>query len=315
MGKLISIGEALVDRLTYPNGSIESLAGGAPANVAACVAYLGQASMLLTKLGDDEEGKLIHHKLASMNVDMRYVLVTNAHQTTIADVTIDEKGDRHFRFDRRNASDLFLTPEEIPFSIVEPEDILHFGSVDLVPSLMKDTTTLLLLDAKRKGAMLSFDPNLRFSLWPNEEQLKATVHEYMLGVDVLKVTLEELDFLFPNQPLRAQLDACFQAKIRVVIVSKGSEGVSLYTASGFETHLPSHPIKVIDTTGAGDGLMAGFLFQLLERNATKEQLLHDSSILLTSLKFANAVAALVCTKKGAIPAFPDFNTVQTFINK
>ncbi len=313
MGKLISIGEALIDRITYPDGSVEMLAGGAPANVAACVAHLGQSAFLLTKLGEDDEGTHLYNKLASMNVDVRYVLRTSTHRTTVAQVTIDAQGDRHFQFDRRNASDLFFTRDDMPTDLLEPSDIFHFGSVDLVPSLMKEATIQGIMETKRQGALLSFDPNLRFALWPSEDALRATVLEHMIGVDILKVTEEELTFLFPNQSLPDQISACFAAKVTVVLVSKGDKGVSLYTESGFEHHERAHHVKVIDTTGAGDGLMAGFLYALLVNQESRDDLLHNGPLLIKSLRFGNAVAALVCTKKGAIPAFPSEPDVQKFI--
>ncbi len=313
MGKLISIGEALIDRITYPNGSVEMFAGGAPANVAACVAHLGHSSFLLTKLGEDDEGNYLYNKLASMYVDMRYVLRTSAHRTTVANVTVDERGDRHFQFDRRNASDLFFTPEDMPNGVLDATDIFHFGSVDLVPSRMKDATIQGIMDAKRQGSLLSFDPNLRFSLWPSEDALRATVLEHMVGVDIFKVTEDELSFLFPNVPFQEQINQCFASKINLILVSKGEQGVSLFSLSGFEHHERAYHVKVIDTTGAGDALMGGFLYALLTKQATREDLLHNGPLLKEAIRFANAVAALVCTKKGAIPAFPNARDVHEFL--
>ena len=110
-----------------------------------------------------------------------------------------------------------------------------------------------------------------------------------------------------------QISACFAAKVTVVLVSKGDKGVSLYTESGFEHHERAHHVKVIYTTGAGDGLMAGFLYALLVIQESRDDLLHNGPLLIKSLRFGNAVAALVCTKKGAIPAFPSEPDVQKFI--
>ena len=315
MAKLISIGEALIDRICYPDGRVMQLPGGAPANVAVAVRKLGQDAMLITKVGEDAEGKLILDTLAPFNLHQNSLLTTNTHNTTIAEVTVAKDGQRTFQFDRRNAADLFITSEELPRDVFHKNDIYHFGSVDLVPSLTKEATLEGKRYAQEHDLILSFDPNLRFALWPNETMLRDTVLEHMVGVDILKISDEELPFLFPNTSEKDTIKTIFQQKIRVLIYSKGAKGVSLYTDQGFEFHLPAYPKKVLDTTGAGDGLLGAFLSQLLAGNVTKDTLSHNATLLIEALKFANAAAAIVCTRPGAIPAFPHVEEVQQWIKE
>ena len=315
MAKLISIGEALIDRLTYPDGRVLALPGGAPANVAVAVRKLGQKAMLITKVGEDSEGTLILDTLKPFQLDQQSILTTNAHQTTVAEVTVDADGQRTFHFDRRNAADLFITNEELPLSSFQPNDIFHYGSVDLVPSLTKEATLEGKRYAKNHDLLISFDPNLRFSLWPNESMLKETVLEHLYDVDILKLSDEELPFLFPNLNVKDAIQEIFSKHIQVFLYSKGGDGVSLYTNQGFELHLPAYPKHVIDTTGAGDGLLGGFLAKLLSSSVTKKSLVNNATILIEALKFANATAAIVCTRSGAIPSFPTVEEVNTWLKE
>jgi fructokinase len=304
MAKLISIGEALVDQVKQGVKILGKYAGGAPTNVAAAVAALGVQAVLLTKIGDDEEGKLILQTLQQKGVDTRYVKTTDAHDTTIAKVQVDKKGQRTFTFDRRNAADLFFSREDVDASLFEQGDILHFGSVDLVPSLMRKAHEYALDLARKNGLIISFDPNLRFNLWPNQEALREAVKEFMFSVDILKMTEEELNFIFPNMTLEAAIEKVFASKVTWLILSKGEQGVALHHPKYPTTFIKGIKIKVVDTTGAGDALMGSLLYQLLKANVSKEKLPSAQTKMKEALTFANQVAALVCTKVGAIDAFP-----------
>ncbi len=304
MAKLISLGEAILDITKFGAKNIVKSAGGAPTNVAATVSMLGGQAVLLSKLGDDDEAKLILETLKSKKVDISFIKVTDAHDTTVANVTVDKKGQRTFTFDRRNAADLFLSPSEIDVSLFTQGDIFHFGSVNLVPSLTRQAHVQALTYAKREGLIISFDPNLRFNLWPTEEALRTAVKEFLYQVDILKVTKEELSFIYPNVTEMEALEKVFQSKVRIVIVSLGADGVALYLPKQKPILIPGQKVKVIDSTGAGDALIGSFLYRLLADKVSKEKLTSPSTKLKDYLVFANKVAAFVCTKAGAISALP-----------
>ena len=272
MAKLISIGEALIDQVKRGVKLIGRFTGGAPTNVAAMVAKLGQSSVLLTKIGDDDEGKMILETLRTLGVDTNHVKVTDAHDTTVAKVQVDKKGQRTFTFDRRNAADLFLMKEEIDPSLFEANDILHFGSVNLVPSLSRKAHEFALDIARKNGLIISFDPNLRFNLWPSPIALRETVKEFIVGVDLLKVTEEELNFIFPDMTLEAAIEKVFQAKVTWLILSKGEQGLALYQAKQKPILIKGSKIKVVDTTGAGDALIGSFLAKILQAGYQKQNL-------------------------------------------
>ena len=304
MAKLISIGEALIDQVKQGVKLIGKFTGGAPTNVAAMVANLGQSSVLLTKIGDDDEGKMILETLRRLGVDTNHIKITDAPDTTVAKVQVDKKGQRTFTFDRRNAADLFLTKEDIDPSLFEAGDILHFGSVNLVPSLSRKAHEFAIDTAKRNGVILSFDPNLRFSLWPNQLGLREAVKEFMIGVDIFKVTEEELNFIFPDMSIEAAIEKVFQAKITWLILSKGDQGLVAYQAKQKPLVIKGNKVKVVDTTGAGDALIGALLSKLLAAGITKSKLPTSGLKMKEFLTFANNVAALSTTKSGAIESFP-----------
>jgi fructokinase len=304
MAKLISIGEALIDQVKKGVKVLGKFTGGAPTNVAAMVANLGQSSVLLTKVGDDEEGKFIIETLTNKKVDTRFIKVTDAHDTTVAKVQVDKKGQRTFTFDRRNAADLFLTKEDIDPTLFERGDILHFGSVNLVPSLTRKAHEYAIDLAKKEGLIISFDPNLRFNLWPNPNALREAIKEFMLGVDIFKVTEEELNFIFPDMSLEAAIEKVFQARIQWLILSKGDQGLVAYQAKQKPIVIKGVKVKVVDTTGAGDALIGAFLSKILASGITKEKLSSSGNKFKEFLTYANEVAALSCTKPGAIESFP-----------
>jgi fructokinase len=304
MAKLVSIGEALIDQVKQGVKLIGKFTGGAPTNVAAMVANLGQSSVLLTKIGDDDEGKMILETLRKLGVDTNHVKVTDAHDTTVAKVQVDKKGQRTFTFDRRNAADLFLTREDIDPSLFEEGDILHFGSVNLVPSLTRKAHEFAIDTAKKNGVILSFDPNLRFNLWPNPLALREAVKEFMIGVDIFKVTEEELNFIFPDMSIEAAIEKVFQAKITWLILSKGDQGLVAYQAKQKPMVIKGVKVKVVDTTGAGDALIGALLTKILASGISKAKLASSGLKMKDFLTFANEVAALSTTKSGAIESFP-----------
>ena len=304
MAKLISIGEALIDQVKQGVKLIGRFTGGAPTNVAAMVAKLGQSSVLLTKIGDDDEGKMILETLRQLGVDTNHIKVTDAHDTTVAKVQVDKKGQRTFTFDRRNAADLFLTKEDIDPSLFESGDILHFGSVNLVPSLTRKAHEFAIDIAKKNDLMLSFDPNLRFNLWPNPLALREAIKEFMIGVDIFKVTEEELNFIFPDMSIESAIEKVFQAKITWLILSKGDQGLVAYQAKQKPIVIKGNKVKVVDTTGAGDALIGALLTKILAAGISKSKLASSALKMKEFLTYANAVAALSTTKSGAIESFP-----------
>ena len=199
---LFSIGEALVDMIPSRVGcsfdevpAFSPRVGGAPANVCAAAARLGGRSALLSQLGDDPFGHKIARALAGCGVELSHLEFTSKASTALAFVSLAENGERTFSFCRKPSADLLYAPEQIDPGWFSQAFALHFCSVSLVDSPMRYAHLAAITAAREAGAILSFDPNLRFPLWPDREQLRQTVWQFLPLTHILKLSDEELPFL------------------------------------------------------------------------------------------------------------------------
>ena len=260
---LVVIGEALIDFTPTEQGvalkdvsSFTKHCGGAPINIAAAAAKLGAHSKVLTQVGADAFGDFILETLSLCQVDITAVKRTNQYPTALAFVALDEKGNRDFTFYRDPCADLYLSAEDITVPTFQNCGILHFCSVDLVDSPMKQAHFKAIQLAKEQGAIISFDPNVRLPLWNSKEDCKNTILEFAPYADILKISDDELFFLTGQKNCRQVFTVFPNATI--ILLTCGEQGSYLITK---EYHLYEKPIpvKAIDTTGAGDAFAASFL--------------------------------------------------------
>ncbi len=311
MNTLYAIGEMLIDFTAQETGAVgEALtfrknAGGAPANVAVCVAKLGKRAELVTKLGKDPFGDFLAETLRREGVGTRFVFRTDEANTALAFVSRDEKGERSFSFYRNPSADMLLSEkevEEIPF---ERGDILTFGSVDLCDAPVKRAHLAAIAKARAAGTIISFDPNLRYSLWKSAEALLSTVREFLPLADLLKVSDDELFDITGIEDEKEAVSSLFQGEVKLVLVTKGKAGATVYTGGRSLTVPTDTGSKVVDTTGAGDSFLGTILYQLLGRGI---EALSDGE-LTEMLKRANRAATAVVSREGAIPAMPAYREV------
>ena len=315
MKQLIAIGEALIDFTALERGDLSSVsrfernAGGAPANVAACVARLGGRAALLSKLGRDAFGDHLISVLSGNGVDVTHVLRTDRANTALAFVALDEKGERSFSFYRNPSADMLLSEEEIPKQLFQSGDILHFCSVDLVDAPVRGAHRRAIEYAAEAGATISFDPNLRPNLWENEGKMLAAVREFLPNCHLLKVSEEELLSIAGERTEQAALGAVFCGNVAAVLISRGSRGASIALRDGTLLSAPGERAEQVDSTGAGDVFIGTFLFQLLADAVTGEPLCDPPETLLRYLRYANRAAAISVTRRGAIPSMPVYEEV------
>ncbi|WP_141501061.1 PfkB family carbohydrate kinase [Paenibacillus luteus] len=310
---VIAIGEVLIDftpagRSAGGNEQFECNPGGAPANVVAALSRLGSRTALISKVGEDQFGSLLHRTLQSSGVDVSEVSFTNEVSTTLAFVHLDDKGDRSFSFFRKPGADTFLDPTDVPLDRIESCKALHYGSLSMTHEPARSATRTAVLKAKESGVLLSFDPNIRFSLWESTEEARQNIYWGMNYADILKISEEELSFITgTNDVEKGSMELAQQFDIKLVVVTLAEKGC-YYRMGGLDGYVQGFEVNVIDTTGAGDAFLGCLLYKILENESS----LHDltDQQMISMLTFANAGGALVTTRKGALESMPTTDEIN-----
>ncbi len=311
MRKLYTIGELLIDFTpTEQSDSLCSVeqftknAGGAPANVAAVCAKLGHPAALLSQVGKDAFGDFLIDTVKQAGVNTQYIAQTTEGETSLAFVSLSADGDRDFLFYRRNAADLLYQSEQLPANLLTAKDILHFCSVNLVDSPMKQAHEAIIEQAHQTGCLVSFDPNVRLPLWQDAELCRQTILNFIPRAHIVKLSDEELSFLTHLDDEQHAVQSLFQGKVQVIFVTHGAQGASLYTRQQ-HVKAAAEVVQAIDTTGAGDAFIGANLSVLLQKNITVETIENFCETFATPLlTYANHYAGASTTKHGAIASFP-----------
>ena len=315
MSKLYCIGELLIDFQSVGTGLIKDTtqfvkkAGGAPANVCVQAVKLGCEAAYLTKVGNDGFGDFLIETLKKEGVDTGYIPKDSDLDTSLAFVSFTEDGEREFSFFRKAAADLFFTTGDFKDVEFSAGDVLEYGSVALKTFVARSTHKYLIDKAREAGALICFDPNLRFNLWEDAKELKKVVNEFAVFADVIKVGEEELEFITGLKGNEAER-AMFKGNLKVLLVTNGGKGARLILADGRRADCSGYKVKVVDTTGAGDSFFGAFIAQLIERGATPENLSEGKLAFMHMLDFACKCGAYTTMHFGAISAMGNKENVD-----
>ena len=221
-------------------------------------------------------------------------------------ITLQEAdGNRTFSFYRKPSADLLYAPEQVDTTLFDTAFALHFCSVALVESPMREAHKTAIAAARQAGAIISFDPNLRFPLWPDREALRRTVLEFLPLADIVKISDEELEFLTGTADIDTALPTLFVGNVQLVLYTCGSAGAHAYTRSAHGC-APCQPVRAVDTTGAGDGFIGSFLWQLHAAGADRAALAGLTAARLDKwLAFSNKFCGISVQGSGAIASYPD----------
>lgn len=314
MTELISMGEILIDLLPRGDNDVfQASPGGAPANLACVLASLGHTVAVAGKIGSDSFGTACLRALDSFGVNTEFVFRSQTLPTTLSVVHLDEFGNRSFSFYRKGTADTSLSRKELRQVDFQNARFFHFGSVSMTEPGIRTVTLEAAQRARAAGCTLSFDPNLRLSLWADEEQARAAVLQALPLVDILKLSLEEGRFLF-NEISGESIcrAAAGQYGIPLIIVTMAEQGcVAMVGDRLFSSR--AYDVPVLDTTGAGDAFLGGVLHCLMTQPKPPE-LLTEKEI-TAMLGFANAFGSLVTTKKGAVASIPALEEVSALMKR
>ena len=313
---VIALGELLIDftmngQSEQGNNMFEACPGGAPCNVLALLNKMGKKTAFIGKVGKDQFGTLLRDTITEAGIDASNLMVDENVNTTLAFVHTFQDGDREFSFYRNPGADMMLTADEVNPEVVKDTKVFHFGTLSMTHDGVREATKKAVETAKANGCLVSFDPNLRPPLWSSLDLAKEQM-EYGFGkCDILKISDNEIQFVSGKEDYDegiAYLQETYN--IPLILLTMGKDGSRAYY-KGMRVERPGFSVKAIETTGAGDTFCGSSLNYLVDHdfeNLTEEQLGE-------MLTFANAAAALVTTKKGAIKAMPVKEEVLELIQK
>lgn len=312
MTDVVALGELLIDFTCrsidedgYP--TMEAHPGGAPANFLAALSKFGAETALLGKVGNDAFGKLLTSTLAKANIQTRGIVVDDTVFTTLAFVTLDESGDRSFSFARKPGADTMIRFDEIDFSLIDESRVFHFGTLSLTNEPSRTATQKAVAYAKENGKLITFDPNLRKPLWNDLADAKEQMLWGLSQADVVKISDEEIEFLFGLNVQNGAAHILDQFGVKLVFVTCGPEGC-WYSNGIFCGHVSSlKGIKVVDTTGAGDIFGGSAVWRMLQFGKKPDELNKDELEQIVS--FACTAAGLSTTKAGGISSVPEYADV------
>jgi fructokinase len=315
---LVCLGELLIDFVSTSIGPLRDAPGfvkapgGAPANVAAAAARLGVRSAFLGAVGDDEFGRFLAGALEDCGVDVSGLSRRNSAATPLAFVSLRNDAERDFLFYWSGTADHHMKPHDIPIEMVDACRVFHFGSISLIHPAPRLVTRRALRRALDGRIFVSCDPNLRLNLWPSPSAARRAVLKAIEPAHLVKVNDDELAFLTGKSDLLGGIEALARFSDAAVLVTRGAAGASFrwHKAAG---EVRGFAVNAVDSTGAGDGFVAGILRCLLQIPAELRRIRPDSTTIAGWVRYANAVGALTTTRRGAIPAFPTDKEVADLI--
>lgn len=305
--RFVVCGEALIDLMpegASPSG--ESLwvarSGGGPMNTSAALAKLGQDTHFLGRLSADTFGRQLTGHLESAGVELGLAVATED-PTSVAVVSLDERGHASYTFHFDGTSNFNWKREEFPE--LDASDWLHFGSIGAV---IGHGAAAVLDFVRRTEASVSYDINVRPSCLPDRAAYFGLVTDLMTAVGghggIVKASDEDIAWLVDDDtdPLSYAEAWAAEYNLAMFIVTLGADGVVAVKPDGRQIRVPGIPVDVVDTVGAGDTFMAGFLSAYGQ----------DPDDVEAALTRGAAAAAIVCTRKGAHP--PSAAEVDAFLS-
>lgn len=314
MKHIITLGEVLIDIIPSKEISLGEACyapqpGGAVANVAVAIARLGGSARFIGGVSEDEFGQLLVGVLAENQVDIRYIHTVSEAPSAVVLVTLQADGQRHFTFFREGTADSQLRVGDLNWDAWHDVVICHVGGVLLSSEPARSATFAAMEYTRQAGSIVSFDVNVRPSLWTSPDIIRGTIARGVERADILKLSLDESKFVSEAGDSPLALDKLAESLLErgpsLVIITMGARGALLQTAKQ-RVEVRQLPIRPIDTTGAGDAFIGAVLYKLVQQGySTPSDLQKLSERDLRNLGvFANQVAGISVTRYGGIPSFP-----------
>ncbi len=316
--RVLCLGEVLLDLLAYDSdGSAETgrswiaYAGGAPANVASALVKLGTPAGFVGCVGQDDIGDALVDLLQEIGVDVTGIQRHPTAPTRQVYVVRSETGDRSFAGFENGASadfaDAYLQAEQLLPELFATAEFLVLGTLELAYETSRDAIAKSLDLSEQADLKCVLDVNWRPMFWPNPETAQPLIFELLERIDFLKLSAAEATWLFNTENARTIVQRF--GNLQGAVVTAGERGCA-YCIAGHEGRLPAFPVAVEDTTGAGDGFLAGFVHHLCQQGLPS---LTDPEKTREMVRYATAVGSLTTTRPGAIAAQPTAAEIAAFL--
>ena len=312
MYDVIALGELLIDfapqsvnAAGYP--TLAANPGGAPGNFLAALNKYGCSAAMIGKVGDDMFGRLLINTLKQAGIETSGVLIDPDQFTTLAFVSLDASGNRDFSFARKPGADTCLRADELDEALIAGSRVFHFGTLSLTDEPARTATERAVAMAKAAGAYISVDPNLRKPLWPDMEAAKAALEWSLKQADIIKISDEEIDFLWGLTPEEGAQKLLNEYGASLVYATLGPKGCHAATRNARVTVASPAGINVVDTTGAGDIFGGSAMSRFLALGKAPDALTEGDLTDIT--RFACTAASLSTQKHGGISSVPAMEEV------
>ena len=312
-----ALGELLIDFTenglsNQGNYLLEANPGGAVCNVLAMLTKLGKKTAYIGKVGDDFLGRHLKEVVETVGIDTRNLLLDDQVHTTLAFVHTYPDGDRDFSFYRNPGADMNLRAEEVNEELIAQSKVFHFGSLSMTHPGVREATKKALRIAKEQGCLISYDPNLRPPLWNTLEEAKKQIAFGMTQCDIMKISDNEIQWFTGEEDFDAGIRILQETyHIPLILLSMGRDGSRAYYRDLRVEAAPFLQKNTIETTGAGDTFCACVINYVLEHGLEdlREEDLHEM------LRYANAAASLITTRKGALRVMPQPEDVERLLRE
>ena len=304
----VTFGEAMAMFVAQESGPLHRAAtfvqatAGAETNVATGLARLGHRSGWVGRLGDDPLGLFVEEELRSCGIDLSRVEVDRAAPTGFQLKSRADGGDPEVVYFRRGSAGSRLAWGEQMRTYVSSARHLHLTGIPLaISETARDFAFQAVAAARAGGASVSFDPNLRPSLWTSEQEMVSVVNEVAALADWVLPGVEEGRVLTGHSDPESIAEHYLASGVTRVVVKNGCAGAVAFGPEG-TVRQPAFQVEAVDTVGAGDGFAAGLISAHL-----------DGLGIGPALERAAAVGALATTSAGDKDGLPDRERLERFL--
>ena len=302
---IVAIGEPMVEFNQTRGGEKDSYLfgfGGDTSNMAIAAARLGARVAYVTRVGDDAFGRRLLELWRTEGVETRGVGVDADAPTGVYFVSHGAAG-HEFSYLRAGSAASRMRPVDLPLELVCRARVLHASAISQAISASACDTVFAAIDAARKaGAKVSYDTNLRLKLWPLP-RARAIVKASLALADWELPSLDDAKLLFEREDIDSVIDACHEAGAPLVVLRCGGEGCVVSDARRRE-RIHAQRVEVLDATGAGDCFDGAFAVRILAGDDP-----------VAAARYANAAAALATTGYGAVAPLPRHAQVEALLGK